>query len=138
MSEERGQSSMSVRQYLRVRGRDLTQHVRVSVWRFQPGTTGRVLAEAERHLLPLFRRQPGFIAHQLISTGDDEVTAVSTWDSREGAERSVQLAAAWVAEQVGDLVVSVETRFGEVVVDHGPFHTGAYDAAAPPGREAQP
>ncbi len=108
---------------------DLKHYVRVSVYRFKPDTADRLIAEAERSLLPLFRGQPGFVAHQIVKTGPDEVVAVSTWDSREGAERSVDIARAWVEARARDLLVSVDTRFGEAVVDYEQFHEGAYDAA---------
>ena len=110
-------------------GDELKHYVRISVYRFAPGTVDQVVRRAEQGLLPLFCRQRGFIAHQIIKTGEDEVVAVSTWDSPEGAARSVETALAWIEEHAGAHLVSVDTHFGEKVIDHTPFHEGAYDAA---------
>ncbi len=110
-------------------GGDLKHYVRVSVYRFQPDTVDRLMVEAERSLLPVFRRQPGFIAHQIIKTGPEEAVAFSTWDSRERAERSVSTAMSWVEAHAGERLVSVDSHFSELVVDYEQFHEGAYAAA---------
>ena len=107
----------------------IKHYARVAVYRFKPGTADATIAQAEESLLPLFRRRPGFIAHQIVKTGEDDAVAISTWDSAAGAAESVRIAAAWVEEHARAQLVSLDTHFGELVVDYERFHEGAYDAA---------
>jgi hypothetical protein len=58
----------------------------------------------------------GFRAYYIVRDGDG-ATTVSVYDSRDGAEESTRVAAAWVAENLGDLdVAPPEVTTGEVIL----------------------
>jgi len=59
-------------------------------------------AEAARlvgeSFVPLLENVPGFIAYYWIDAGNGVMASLSLFESHEGADRSVQIAQAWVAE----------------------------------------
>lgn len=89
-------------------------HVRIAVYTLKPGTVDEVIRRAQSGMLPLFRRQPGFVAYDVAKTGDDEGVSISTWDSAEQAQAAIQTAAGWVKENLADMVISVENHVGEL------------------------
>jgi hypothetical protein len=56
---------------------------------------GRLVAE---RFVPLLEDIPGFIAYYWIAAGDGVMASLSLFESREGADKSVELARAWAAE----------------------------------------
>ena len=89
-------------------------HVRIAVDRIRPGSVEMVVRKVREGLLPLLRQQPGFVAYDVVATGDDEAVFISTWESRQAAEGSIGLAATWVRENLAELIVSVENHVGEL------------------------
>jgi heme-degrading monooxygenase HmoA len=89
-------------------------HVRIAVYTCNPGTLDEVVRRAEADVLPLFRSQPGFIAYEVVKTGDDRGVSISTWKSAEQAQAAVATAAGWVKENLADALVSVENHVGEL------------------------
>lgn len=89
-------------------------HVRVSIDKTKPGAVGEVVRRAWDGLLPIYRGRPGFIAYEVVATGEDEAVFISTWESREQAEATIETAAAWVRENVPDLIVSAEHHVGDL------------------------
>ena len=63
---------------------------------------------------PSFRGQPAFVAYEVVAPGDGEAVFISTWWSPELAQASIERAAAWVGENIGELIVSVENHVGEL------------------------
>jgi hypothetical protein len=62
---------------------------------------GRLVAES---FVPLLQDVPGFIAYYWIDAGDGVMASLSVFDSKEGADKSVQIARAWVAEHAPTLI----------------------------------
>ena len=56
---------------------------------------GRLVGES---FVPLLEHVPGFIAYYWIDAGDGVMASLSLFESREGADKSVEIARAWVAE----------------------------------------
>jgi len=60
-------------------------------------------AEAARlvgeSFVPLLEHVPGFIAYYWIDAGHGVMASLSLFESQEGADKSVQIAKAWVAEK---------------------------------------
>jgi hypothetical protein len=81
------------------------------------GYTGDIHAiarTAEEGLLPIFQSQPGFKAYSVVES-DGEIISFSAWDSTENADGANSVAAAWVAENLGDQLDLKETRVGEIL-----------------------
>ena len=90
------------------------QHARVGVYKLLPGTVEEVIRRAQAGMLPTFRSQPGFVGYGLIKTGEDAVISLSLWQTREQADAAVQTAAAWVQENLAEMVDSVQNHVGEL------------------------
>jgi hypothetical protein len=48
--------------------------------------------------VPLLQHVPGFIAYYWIDAGDGVMASLSLFESQEGADKSVEIAHAWVVE----------------------------------------
>ena len=65
-------------------------------------------AEATRlatdEMLPIFKRQPGFVDYQVV-TGDGKLISISTWQSQEQANEGTKQAATVVNSHSGMLTL---------------------------------
>jgi heme-degrading monooxygenase HmoA len=87
----------------------------VSIWQIQPGVDTESLTErANRELMPLFRRQPGFLSYQAIRQ-DDHLVVVHTWESREQAEAPSGVSP-WVEEAQKGAMTLLHRYTGDVAV----------------------
>ena len=74
------------------------------------------LAEHESDVRQVITQIGGFRAYYLIRTSDG-ATTISVFDDQSGAEESTRAAAAWVAENLGDMGVSPpQVTTGEVAL----------------------
>ena len=89
-------------------------HARVAIFTFKAGTTREVVDKAERELLPIFQKQPGFLAYTIATSGNDTVLSYSLWESKLDAELANRAASAWVQQNLSRILVSVERYIGEV------------------------
>ena len=90
------------------------QHTRVAIYQFKPGTVGDALAKAQAGLLPIYQAQPGFVGYGVVITQNDGAVSISIWQTPEQAQSAVETAAAWVAANVAELVVSVQNLVGDL------------------------
>jgi hypothetical protein len=71
---------------------------------------------------PRLEEMPGFVAYQVIDAGEDRVGkglvfSVTVCSDREAAERSVEMAAEFVRDDLGDVEIErLEAASGEVSV----------------------
>jgi hypothetical protein len=66
---------------------------------------------------PRIEEMPGFVAYQLLDCGNGILMTVTTCHDREAAERSVELAADFVAKELEGIEIErVEATIGEVGV----------------------
>jgi hypothetical protein len=61
---------------------------------------GRLVSES---FVPLLEHLPGFIAYYWIDAGNGVMASLSLFESQEGADKSVEIAHAWVAENAPTL-----------------------------------
>ncbi|PZS29609.1 MAG: hypothetical protein DLM58_15225, partial [Pseudonocardiales bacterium] len=54
-------------------------------------------------------------------TGPDSFISLSGWEARHQAEQAAEMLSAWVTENMGPTVVSMENRIGEVILERGRF-----------------
>ena len=92
-------------------------HARVAFYKLRSGTFEQVvrIVEAPGGLLEIFRGRPGFQSYELIETPAGLVS-VSHWESSAQADEATRAAAAWVAENIDDLVKLQQSDVGEVVL----------------------
>ena len=53
--------------------------------------------------IPLLKQVPGFVAYYFIDAGDGVMASLSVYEDKEGADRSVQIAREWVAQNAAEL-----------------------------------
>jgi hypothetical protein len=76
-----------------------------------------VMHRVDRDLADAFAREPGFVSYEVAKTGERTVASITTFQEREQAEASNQLAADWVAEELTDFDVDrMGVINGEVMV----------------------
>ena len=89
-------------------------HARVGVYTLT-GSASEVTQQVTDGMLPLFKRQPGFVDYSIVSA-NGKMISISTWESMEQANAGTQQAATFVKEQLGGQV-SLDTNYvGDVVL----------------------
>jgi heme-degrading monooxygenase HmoA len=83
-------------------------HVRLGVYRFQPGSIDTVIERGQAELLPLFREQPGFVAYEVVRSGADTGVSISHWMSSADAKRANATAQTWLRDNFAPLLVSAD------------------------------
>ena len=89
-------------------------YIRVALYTFEPDIVDEVIQRAEAGMLPIFHRQPGFVAYSVIKTGETSAISFTVWQSREQAEAAIQVAASWVRQNIAEMTESVHNHVGEV------------------------
>ncbi len=89
-------------------------HARVAVYRLISGTGEEVGRIAEDGMLPIFRKQPGFVSYEGVASGD-VIISISRWQSPEGADAAVGAAASFVRDNLADRIEREHAYVGDVV-----------------------
>ena len=95
------------------------RYTRISTYELTNGTFDELTGIVEKGILPTFEREQGFVNYGLVDIGDRMAMAISIWDTREAAEKSVLIAASWVKENVSDRVRLVTSHVGNLALFHG-------------------
>ena len=95
------------------------RYTRLSTYDIVKGTFPELTAIAEKGILPMFVKEPGFVDYGLLDVGNHKVVAISIWDTRDEAQKSAGMAATWVKENLADRVRLVSTSIGDLALFHG-------------------
>lgn len=95
------------------------RYTRLATYDIVKGTFPELTTIAEKGILPVFIREPGFVDYGLVDVGHNKVVAISIWETREEAQKSVTMAATWVRENIADRVRLVTTNVGNLALFHG-------------------
>ena len=63
-----------------------------------PNSADEVIERAVDGFMPIISKSPGFVSYDLVNTGRDTVTSISTFESQAATEKSNELAATWINE----------------------------------------
>src|SRR5687768_838278 len=90
-------------------------HIIIRQYQVVTGRMEEVVEAIRSDFIPRLQAIPGFVAYDLIVTGD-QLASVSTFESAEGAAASTQLATTFVQErpQLGTAIASRTVTEGEV------------------------
>src|SRR3712207_83767 len=77
----------------------------IRTYRVGKGSIDELMHRVHRDLVDVFAREPGFVAYQVVQTGDRTVASITTFREREQADASNELAAEWVADELADFDV---------------------------------
>jgi hypothetical protein len=95
------------------------RYTKLSTYDLTRGTFGELTDIAEKGILPLFVKEPGFVNYGLVDAGNHKVVAISIWETREQAQKSDHMATNWVKETIADRVRLVTTYIGELALFRG-------------------
>src|SRR5437868_4624791 len=69
-----------------------------------PDSVNEIIRRAEKGFVPIISQARGFVAYDMVDTGNATLTTISTFENAEWAEQSNRLAADWVKENVATLL----------------------------------
>ena len=80
-------------------------HASIRTYRFASGSMDDLMHRVDRDFADALAQEPGFVAYQVVATGDDTLMSISIFRSATEAERSNEIAAQWVAEDLAEFGV---------------------------------
>ncbi len=90
--------------------------------RAKPGKADELARRIKTGALSIISNVPGFLGYYVVYSPDDTVTAISLFNTVEGAEESNRRALAWVEKNLGPLLVEGQATAaaGPVIVHATP------------------
>lgn len=88
----------------------------VNVFTVRTGKMDAFVALQRDAFLPLLRRQPGFLAFEVVRSGADTGVATLWWASEEARRAATPALTAWVEEHLEPLFVALDNPAGPVVL----------------------
>jgi hypothetical protein len=86
-------------------------------YRLDSGSVDDLMHRVDTGFAEMISRVPGFGAYEAIDCGDGTLCTVTIFHDAESADASVQRAAEWIAENLGDLDLERTDVFGgEIMV----------------------
>ncbi len=95
------------------------RYTRISTYDLTKGSFDELTAKAERGILPMFVKEPGFVNFGLVDAGNHKMVSISIWETREEAQKSASMAATWVKENIADQIRLVTTDIGALALFRG-------------------
>jgi quinol monooxygenase YgiN len=91
--------------------------VSIRTYRVGQGSIDALMHLVDRDMAEAFAQEPGFISYQAAQTGERTVATITCFREAEQAEASNELAAQWVAEELGDFHIErMGVMGGQVMV----------------------
>jgi len=103
---------------IRAKG-EAMRYTRLSTYDIVKGTFPELTGIVGKGMLPIFHKEPGFVDYGLVDAGHNKVVAISIWETREEAQKSVATAATWIKDNISDRVTLVTTSVGDMALFHG-------------------
>ena len=92
-------------------------YLSIRTYRIGAGSVDEAMHRVDRDLADVFAREEGFVGYQVTRTGERTVASVTVFREQEQADASNDLAAQWVAEELGEFAVErLGVIGGEVMV----------------------
>ena len=70
----------------------------------KPESVNEVIRRAVEGFVPIISRERGFLAYDLMNSGNGTVTSISTFDNQVAAENANVLTTEWVSANLASLV----------------------------------
>ncbi len=90
-------------------------HARIGFYTARPGNLDHVLERARDEVIPMLEAEAGFRRYTVVRTGPDRLVSITGWDTHAEAQMAARRLLAWVAEVMGETLISVENHIAEVV-----------------------
>jgi hypothetical protein len=86
-------------------------------YRMGAGSIDDLMHRVDVDFADALAQQPGFVAYQAVDCGGDELMSITLFRDEAGAQESVELAAQWVQENLGEFQLErTELIAGEAMV----------------------
>ena len=79
-------------------------HVAIRRYEVDPGSVEEITRGAEEGFIPIIKDASGFLAYYVVDAGDGVVATVSVFETKEGAEESISMAADWIRQNMASLL----------------------------------
>ena len=129
-------------------GSEEAVYASVRHYKIGAGSIGSLIRRVDEEFAPALKQEAGFVCYFALDTGDETVQTISIFQDRASAERSSELAADYVRENLGEFQLKRTGRTaGEVLVsrvtpevldDSHPSRTERALQRSPRGREVFP
>lgn len=90
------------------------RHARIGFYTARPGDLDLVLERARDEVIPMLELEAGFRRYTVVRTSPDRLVSITGWDTHDEAQMAARRLSAWVAEVIGETLVSVENHIAEV------------------------
>jgi hypothetical protein len=97
---------------------NMTTYTSIRHYNVKPDSISEIIKRAENGFLPIVSKAPGFVSYDMVDTGKDTVTTISTFENQAGADHSNKLAESWVNENLASLLTSPPVIMGGRVGIH--------------------
>ena len=95
------------------------RYTRLATYDMVKGTFPELVSMADKGILPIFAREPGFVDYGLIDAGQHKVVSISIWETREQAQKAVTLAQTFVQANLADRIHLTTNVVGDLALFHG-------------------
>ena len=75
----------------------------IRMYRLEEGDMGDAMHRVDSEFADRIAGEPGFVAYQCVDCGDNVLCTVTCFHDREGADRSVDMAAEFVRDRMSDM-----------------------------------
>jgi hypothetical protein len=83
-------------------------------YQFDPSASEELDRKIRETLVPLLKDAPGFVTYYWLNSGAGSGASLSVFESKEGAEASVRVAASFAQRHLADITSKPEILKGEV------------------------
>lgn len=95
-------------------------HTSVRKYKVDQSQIEDLIRQVDDSFAPRVEAMPGFVAYQMLDCGNGIVMTITACDDRDAADRSVELAADFVATELEGIEIErVEATIGEAGVSRG-------------------
>ena len=92
-------------------------HTVVRRYHLDDGDIDELMHRVDTRFADRLASEPGFIAYEALKSGSDAVITITTFTDTEGCDRSTELAAAFVRDELSDMAMSrLDSLHGDVMV----------------------
>ena len=92
-------------------------HASIRKYRINSDAVAALAVRVEDGFIPIISRLPGFVSYMVVDGGDGIVASISVFENEEAAEQSNAAAAAWVKENLSDVISEApEVTAGEIAL----------------------
>jgi heme-degrading monooxygenase HmoA len=93
-------------------------YITIRHYNVTPNSADEVMKRAVEGFIPIISKSPGFSSYDMVNTGSDTVTTISMFDTQAGMDKSTELAASWVKENLSSFMTSPPLVMGGLVGGH--------------------